>query len=100
MVEKFSDDYRVARAISKPDDHLDLQKALVGLVDWCDLNRMFLNVDKCCVITFHRKKQPQIYDYAINAHNLSRVNQVKDLGVFLDHNLKFNTHYQKIIRKG
>ncbi|KAL1446864.1 hypothetical protein WDU94_012337 [Cyamophila willieti] len=60
---------------------------------------MYLNVDKCFVISFHRKLQPLTFDYFINGHKLSRVTYAKDLGVQFQSNLKFNAHIQDIANR-
>lgn len=96
----FADDYRVALRITKPDDCEQLQNALLELVNWCELNRMQLNVGKCYAVTFNRKKSPIIYNYNINGQQLSRKYTIKDLGIFLDHDLKFSSHIDYIISKG
>lgn len=96
----FADDYRVARIISRPEDCFDLQNSLCDLVDWCNLNRMYLNVDKCYVATFHRKTSPIFHNYAIDNKLLARNNNIKDLGVYIDLDLKFSSHYEYITKKG
>uniref|UniRef100_A0A8D8ZWV8 Reverse transcriptase n=1 Tax=Cacopsylla melanoneura TaxID=428564 RepID=A0A8D8ZWV8_9HEMI len=60
---------------------------------------MLLNVDKCQVITFHRKHAPHMYDYFINGIEVNRVYQVKDLGVMFNCDLKFNSHYNAVVNK-
>lgn len=95
----FADDYRVARIISSSTDCLDLQESLLELTDWCDLNRMQLNVEKCYVVSFHRKKCPILYNYQINNSILSRKTSIKDLGVYIDCDLKFTTHLDYITKK-
>uniref|UniRef100_A0A8D8YGL8 Reverse transcriptase domain-containing protein n=1 Tax=Cacopsylla melanoneura TaxID=428564 RepID=A0A8D8YGL8_9HEMI len=96
----FADDYRVACIISKLEHCLELQSAINDLVNWCELNRMFLNVDKCHVATFNRIKNPVIFEYTMNGNKLSRTNNIKDLGVFLDQDLKFSIHHETIVNTG
>ncbi|KAL1446041.1 hypothetical protein WDU94_012207 [Cyamophila willieti] len=95
----FADDFKMARVVRGPEDRECLQTALDSLVSWCRDNLMRLNVDKCQVITFHRKHVPHMYDYFINGIEMNRVNQVKDLGVIFDHDLKFNSHYNAVVNK-
>ncbi|KAI5746597.1 hypothetical protein M8J77_005265 [Diaphorina citri] len=95
----FADDFKMARVVRGSDDRQHLQTALDGLVSWCGANGMVLNVDKCQVITFHRKKSPLFYDYVIHNTSLNRINQVKDLGVIFDCDLKFNSHYNALVNK-
>ncbi|KAL1446452.1 hypothetical protein WDU94_005642, partial [Cyamophila willieti] len=96
----FADDYRVALKVSEVQDCSDLQRCIDRLVSWCELNRMHLNIDKCHVATFHRIKNPIVYNYKICYQNLSRLRQVKDLGVVFDQDLKFTTHINNITNKG
>ncbi|KAL1448429.1 hypothetical protein WDU94_013865 [Cyamophila willieti] len=96
----FADDYRIACKVSCLNDSIKLQEALHQLQNWCELNRMELNVDKCYAVTFHRKKNPLFYNYKIYEHVLSRKTTIKDLGVYLDHDLKFSSHIDNVVSKG
>ena len=51
------------------------------------------------VISFSNKKEPILYNYKINEDNLDRVSTVKDLGVYLTHNLNYSTHINAITLK-
>lgn len=95
----FADDFRMCRVVRGTADREALQASLDSLVLWCEANRMKLNVAKCLVLSFHRKKCPLRFDYTINDDQLKRVSQVTDLGVVIDHDLKFNAHYQNITNK-
>uniref|UniRef100_A0A8D8VIY2 Uncharacterized protein n=1 Tax=Cacopsylla melanoneura TaxID=428564 RepID=A0A8D8VIY2_9HEMI len=66
---------------------------------WCQDNLMELNLGKCKVMTYHTIRNPYIYLYTLDNTPLIRVNQIKDLGITFDQNLKFNTHYMNIKRK-
>ena len=59
---------------------------------------MTLSVDKCVVISFHRKVSREVFNfnYSINGHMLERVYQVKDLGIILDTKLTFRNHQYEI----
>jgi hypothetical protein len=54
------------------------------LCAWCDVNKLYLNVRKCKVITFSRAKVQVIYDYSLNGQNLEIVYVIRDLGVLMD----------------
>lgn len=95
----FADDLRLSFNINGREDQLTLQRALDSLHTWCEVNRMDLNVDKCFVLSFHRKKNPLTYEYNIGGVVLERIHHVKDLGVTLDSDLKFTTHYNEIKNK-
>jgi hypothetical protein len=51
------------------------------------------------VISFTNKKKPVICDYSVNGRGLLRVQTVKDLGVYLTHNLNYTTHINFIVSK-
>lgn len=95
----FADDFRLAKRINNDEDGFALQRALSLLSEWCSENRMVLNVKKCHMITFTRKINPLMIQYSIDGEELSRIYNVKDLGVTIDNDLKFNTHYTNIKNK-
>ncbi|KAL1447264.1 hypothetical protein WDU94_006607 [Cyamophila willieti] len=95
----FADDYKLATVVRGLADRERLQSAIDALVSWCEINRMHLNIKKCQVITFTRKQEPIIYNYFMNGEKLDRVTQIKDLGVTLTPDLKFNTHIQLMVNK-
>lgn len=95
----FADDLKIFRPIASEGDCCALQGAIHDLDEWCRANDMFLNVDKCHIMTFHRISNPITYDYQINSSSLSRVHSVKDLGVHFLPNLSFNLHIDKICNK-
>ncbi|KAL0818744.1 hypothetical protein ABMA28_008072 [Loxostege sticticalis] len=61
---------------------------------------MYLNIDKCCVITFTRKKNKIIHSYYIHDTFIGRKDVVRDLGVLFDEQLTFRPHYEQIIQRG
>ena len=63
------------------------------------MNLICLSIDKCNIISFHRKCTPIIFDYTISGCPLQRVQCVKYLGVILDSELTFRIHYNDIIAK-
>uniref|UniRef100_A0A8D8W7H9 Uncharacterized protein n=1 Tax=Cacopsylla melanoneura TaxID=428564 RepID=A0A8D8W7H9_9HEMI len=61
---------------------------------------MYLNVDKCFVVSFHRNRNPITYPYKLNGVQINRKTETKDLGVFIQNDLRFNAHYNYITKKG
>jgi hypothetical protein len=57
------------------------------LCAWCDVNKLYLNVRKCKVITFSRAKVQVTFDYSLNGQNLERVSVIRDSGVLMDSKL-------------
>jgi len=68
-----------------------LQADLVNFYKWCKVNLLNLNCPKCKVMTFYRHL-PHIISYTLNSVPLIRLDEVNDLGILLDHKLKFDKH--------
>ncbi|XP_017303983.1 uncharacterized protein LOC108253828 [Diaphorina citri] len=89
----FADDLKIAIRVRGESDALVLQETLRRLYCWCQNNLMQLNISKCKIMSYHTIRNPFIYNYHINNEQLGRVNQIKDLGVTFENNLKFNLHF-------
>lgn len=98
--DMFADDVKKYFLIRDIRDCVSLQRVIDRFVEWCGENFMDLNVDKCSVMTFARKKDIITYRYNINGTPLRRVTEVMDLGVLLDPKLSFQSHIQMICCKG
>jgi len=92
----FADDAKFFRIIKSPLDSNLLQYDLDNISNWCDNNKLYLNVSKCKIITFTRKRVSILNKYFLNGIELERVNLIKDLGVYLDSSLSFNDHHVHI----
>lgn len=97
-VSLFADDFKIFRAIECRDDFFKLQSDLHNVCEWAETNKFEFNLSKCAVISFY-KQQFNVFEYKMNNHVLSRVDNVKDLGVFFGCGLDFETHIQYIINK-
>lgn len=95
----FADDLKIYRRITCISDCSLLLEDLVRLVDWCRINNLHLNVEKCQILSCFRILNPIVFDFNIDNIILTRVNQKKDLGVILDVNLSFLPHYDYLINK-
>ncbi|MGH9708527.1 MAG: RNA-directed DNA polymerase [Candidatus Acidiferrales bacterium] len=91
----FADDLKLYRTIDSTVDCDLLQRDLDDLNQWCTDNRLPLNINKCKVMTFTLKKNQCIYQYGIQFTLLERVEEFRDLGVYFDSKLSFNTHVHK-----
>ena len=101
MYSLYADDLKISTVINSPLDTVKLQADLNRFSEYCALNRLHLNVDKCNYIVFSRlslSRNPNM-DLSLNNIQLKRVNVVKDLGVTLDSKLLFEPHIEAIIRK-
>lgn len=95
----FADDMKIFKIINTNHDLHLLQLDLDNLNNYCTLNKLDLNVDKCCCITYSRSTKALPFCYKINNTFLSRTETVVDLGVTLDSKLLFDKHIEKILAK-
>lgn len=95
----YADDLKIYSVITSVEDAIKLQRDLDSVNDWCTLNRMFLNVNKCVVITFTKNIHKITFDYTIKNNVLVRKTCVKDLGVYFDDRLTFRLHYDSIVNR-
>ncbi|XP_028163224.1 uncharacterized protein LOC114354852 [Ostrinia furnacalis] len=95
----YADDLKIFTSVDRKSNALVLQNDLKVIDDWCSSNKMSLNVDKCCVITFTKKKNRFVHSYYIRDQLISRRDTVRDLGVLFDEQLTFRPHYDQIVKK-
>lgn len=95
----YADDLKLYIVVQTVEDCERLQCFLDLFVGWCLRNKLIVSIPKCVVMTFHRTKNPILYDYCIEGVMLRRVEKVSDLGVLLDPKLDFRLHYSSIISK-
>ena len=93
----YADDAKIYQVVKTHSDCLDLQNMLSAFADWCSRNLMSLSIEKCNIISYHRKNSPILFDYVLSGSCIARVECVKDLGVILDSGLTFKLHYDSIV---
>lgn len=76
-----------------------LQQNLNTVSDWCNINRMSLNINKCVIISFTNSKNKINFNYTLNNISLSRQQVVRDLGILFDDKLNFHSHYDYLVTK-
>ena len=91
----FADDLKIYCEISTISDCQRLQSELDLVSSWCDNNRLNLNISKCFVVSYSRKKSIINFKYEIKSQELIRCDKIKDLGVMFDESFNFNEHLQK-----
>jgi len=78
--------------------HIELINNSLQLVQcFCDLNRLFLNIDKTKIMSFTTNTNLNA-SFKIKDKDVEIVTQFKYLGYTIDSNLKFHTHFDKIAR--
>ena len=95
----YADDLKIFRSMLTPLDSLVLQTDIDAVHEWCQLNGMQLNVNKCKTISFSRLHTHLHYEYKVNNQSMERVNSIRDLGVVFDHKLKFNEQVLSVTAK-
>lgn len=97
--EMYADDLKLYRVVMTKHDESLLQEDIDRLCVWCEKNSMMMNVAKCYHVKFSRKKHKFDSSYKMNNQVLSKVSEVKDLGITIDSEMKFNTHTDLTINK-
>jgi hypothetical protein len=95
----FADDAKFYKSISSLDDNLLLQKDLIEFNEWCISNGLSLNINKCQILTYSKKRITLNYNYSISDTSLERVHMIKDLGITFDTKLLFDIHILTIRNK-
>ena len=102
FISLFADDVKLVKAIDPQNtlnDTAALQSAINKLKEWCDTNELHLNLSKCEILTLSHKHNDILTDYNYGNHVFERVVHHKDLGVLIDHKLKFNEHIESTVSK-
>lgn len=93
----FADDCKLFKRIDSTSDQLALQADIDNFYNWCELNSLSVNTDKCKHLQFTRKIDPLQFKYSLNGTKLSSVSSFKDLGVVVDRKLSFNLHIDSMV---
>ena len=91
----FADDSNMFLSGKNPDDLIRIMnEEMVKVVDWLQLNRLSLNLNKTHFILFRRKrvKTSLSEDLIINNIKIGMTERTKFLGVIIDQNLSFQSH--------
>ena len=92
----YVDSMNIFLPINTVRDCVTLQRDINIFANWCAQNNLYLNPDKCQVMTFCRSSMIK-FDYTIAGKVLKRVEFKKDLGVIFDRQLKFNHHIESVV---
>lgn len=94
----YADDIKIFREIGGEPDCMDLQSDITSFVGWCSRNHLKINHSKTKVMTYSRKTATVPFNYTINTNQLSRVCEIRDLGVVFDSALRFQGHVVHIVK--
>lgn len=97
LISKFADDTKMgARALTEADRER-LQRDLDTLVNWANRWQMEFNVEKCKVL--HLGSNNQRFQYTMSGIPLETTEEEKDLGVYVDSDLKFKKQCSEACKK-
>jgi hypothetical protein len=88
----YADDMKLFLPVRGFQDCMKIQSDLNKLSKWCERNSLFLNVDRCKIITFSRTRYPVEFAYMLGGTVLDRVSSINGLGVIMDEKINFSEH--------
>lgn len=71
----------------------------MSAASWCDLWKVTLKSEECKSLHVTKSKCPLVYQYVINDDNLSIVNKHKNLGIWIESSLRWDSHINYIVGK-
>jgi hypothetical protein len=83
----FVDDTKMMNSIGNEEGRSEVERDLKRLEQWCETNGMKLNLEKCCVM--HCGKNNMKKDYKLFDKLLRKTECEKDLGIFVNPDMKF-----------
>ena len=97
----YADDLKLFKEICSNEDQINLQNDLNKLQDWTKSSLLKFHPNKCEVLRISPKRKQLEVDpvYHINNEALNTVTEVNDLGITFDHNLSFESHILKKVKK-
>ena len=86
LIKKFAEDTKVAMVVENEDDARQMQNNLDKLWQWAEKWKMAFNAKKCKVMHFGRSNTR--YEYVMNGNKIESVTEEKDLGVWVEEDLR------------
>ena len=96
-VYAFADDLKLISSVNNTEDWSKMQEDIDTLSSWASDWKMKFNAKKCSVIHFGNKNLQCNYNLA--GEVLSSSNSEKDLGIFVQNNLKWDQQVKKVAQK-
>ena len=96
-VKLFADDVKIYAVINDVSDIDMLQAGLDLLFNWSVDWQLPISINKCNML--HLGRSNGCHTYHLDSTDLPNVNNITDLGVLLDSNLRFIKHYRLIANK-
>jgi len=93
----YADDVKLYTVLQTKADYYSLQCKLNQLSEWSERWQLTNSYNKCNIMYVGNTNCK--LSMSLNSNTLPVVNEVKDLGVFVDSNLTFYSHIDKIIAR-
>lgn len=97
FISVFADDIKMLKSIHTEQDTLELQSAINRLQEWASDNKLTINASKTQFITYGARNFNT--KYYVSGQEISRVDNIRDLGVIFDQKVNFKAHLRNIIVK-
>ena len=93
----YADDTKIYREIKTIEDQTILQSDLDTLTKWSDVWLLKFHPEKCFHLTIgknkgHKSNYHMIIDNVKHDDDMTQIEEIKDIGVVVDKNLKFEKH--------
>ncbi|MCP4487008.1 MAG: hypothetical protein GY820_06775, partial [Gammaproteobacteria bacterium] len=98
VIKLFADDCKLYFSCSSPFNFDPLEEDLSRVSLWTETNQLQLALQKS--VALHIGTNNPNHSYNINEILIPQDETVNDLGILVAKNLKFNNHYDKIIKSG
>lgn len=95
----YADDMKLYLEIINKEDINIFQNEIKVFYTWCNKSLLQLNVKKCNLIAFSRKRDTPNVTITLGNQPVVKCDRVRDLGVILDSKLTFIDHYNTIINR-
>lgn len=98
----FADDSILLKPVFCPNDYVDYQADIRAVEDWCSLNSIALNPEKCKVMTFTygTARNRNVQDLYLCGKRLEDVDEYRYLGVTLQPNpSRWQSHCARVLKK-
>ena len=100
VIYLFADDTKIMRKVDNEEDAKALQSDLNTLESWSKQWLLQFNSDKCHVLTIGKFEHIRHTErYQLYGNELDHVFEEKDLGVYIDSELKFDEHISNKVNK-
>ena len=103
LIKLFADDAKLYNVSTSLEDCVQLQQNLDSLIKWSSEWSLRVNPEKCKVLHLSKGNHDRNYQYHMQVEDtetyLEEMPYQKDLGIFMDNRLSFETHITKSVSK-